>query len=329
MGFYLLANFFSALSNTFAKYLTCNGFFPSGTSVLDIFLHANLMNLFLFFIVYFFKKRRNEIHFSIKETFFHKDEFKQVLLFAIPILASSYKLFMMDFMKISDIEISAMIKPFCVWFLSIIFLGEKFYSFYIKYALIAVLGFLIANKDILPFNIFPYTIDFDNWKIVYSGYQHSNISYDSKTMFFLISFLCLASIGNVTRRYYCRKCVETMQAVCVEFVMFTFYGLIILTIRGTFSIKLLLHPCSFLISIITLSHHFCLIHGVQKAPTVTVLEFVNFSKIVFVLILSYCLLGTKIYNNKILGALIISITLILFNFRIRKESNNTKTNKIK
>ena len=70
-----------------------------------------------------------------------------------------------------------------------------------------------------------------------------------------------------------------------------------------------------MISIITLSHHFCLIHGVQKAPTVTALEFVNFSKIVFVLILSYCLLGTKIYNNKILGALIIAITLILFNFR--------------
>ena len=120
-----------------------------------------------------------------------------------------------------------------------------------------------------------------------------------------------------------------MQAVCVEFVMFAFYGLIILTIRGTFSINLLFHPCSLLISIITLSHHFSIIHGVQKAPTVTALEFINFSKIVFVLILSYCLLGTKIYNNKILGALIIAITLILFNFRIRKESNNIKKNTFK
>ena len=329
MGFYLLANFFSALSNTLAKYLTHNGFFPSGTRVLDIFLHANLINLLLFFAIYFFKKRRNEIHFSIKETFFRKDEFKQVLLFAIPILAASYKLFMMDFMKISDIEISAMIKPFCVWFLAIIFLGERFYPFYIKYALIAVLGFLIANKNILPFDIFPYTVDFDNGKILYSGYQHSNAHYDSKTLFFLVSYICFASIGAVTRRYYCRKCVETMQAVCVEFVMFAFYGLIILTIRGTFSINLLFHPCSLLISLITLSHHFCIIHGVQKAPTVTALEFINFSKIVFVLILSYCLLGTKIYNNKILGALIIAITLILFNFRIRKESNNIKKNNFK
>ena len=121
MGFYLLANFFSALSNTLAKYLTHNGFFPSGTRVLDIFLHANLINLLLFFAIYFFKKRRNEIHFSIKETFFRKDEFKQVLLFAIPILAASYKLFMMDFMKISDIEISAMIKPFCVFITAVRF----------------------------------------------------------------------------------------------------------------------------------------------------------------------------------------------------------------
>ena len=89
------------------------------------------------------------------------------------------------------------------------------------------------------------------------------------------------------------------------------------------------YASSLLISLITLSHHFCIIHGVQKAPTVTALEFINFSKIVFVLILSYCLLGTKIYNNKILGALIIAITLILFNFRIRKESNNIKKNNFK
>ena len=219
---------------------------------------------------------------------------------------------MMDFIKISDIEISAMIKPFCVWFLAIVFLSEKFYFFYVKYALIAVCGFLIANKDIIP-----YTFDFCEGRFISHIEQ-----YNSKTLFFLISYICFASIGDVTRRYYCRRCAETMQAVCVEFVMFAFYGIIILSIRNSFSINLLFHPCSFLISLITLSHHFCIIHGVQKAPTVAALEFVNFSKIVFVLILSYLLLKTKIHNYKIAGALIIAITL--FNFQIRKETYNTK-----
>jgi drug/metabolite transporter (DMT)-like permease len=320
---YLSANFFSALSNTSAKYLTRNGFFPEGTKILDIFLHVNLMNLFFFLIFYFIQKSRDKISFSIKETFFRKDEIIQVLFFAIPILASSYKLYMMEKMELSDIEISAMIKPFCVWALSIMFLNEKFHAFYLKYAFLAVLGFLIAN-----INHIPYKFDFDTFRIVpcFEGY-------DSKILLFLVSYLGIASIGDTTRRYYCVKIPNAIQAICVEFVMFAFYGVIFLLRRGTFNVELFFNPCLLIISFITLSHHISLIYGVKHAPSVTALEFINFSKVIFVLILSYILLdeGRKLGNEKyikIVSAVIIAITLIFFNLKIRtvslqKEKNNS------
>jgi drug/metabolite transporter (DMT)-like permease len=307
MLYYLLSTCFGSLSNILGQYFKNIGVFAE-YNLMYVYFHIDFINLAVFFVIYFVCKLRGTIHFSLKDTFLRKEEVPLVFFFAIPILASAYKTYMMNYIRLADIEISAMVKPFCVCGLAIIFLGEKFYHFYIKYGLLAVIGFLIVNIEIIPFYFNSGT----------GRLSFSTSSYGNTNLKFLLPYLALASIGDVTRRYYCRQCKYTMQGVCVEFVMFALYGIIFLIYRNTFSFKILFSPYALIVSLITILHHFCLIHGVQKAHSVTALEFVNFSKIIFTIIFSYLILGYRAPGYKIVGAIIIAVTLILFNRRLRK-----------
>ena len=305
MLFYLFANCFGVLSYAVAKYFFKEGLLGE-IKTMDLFFHVNFINLAVFFVIYVICRSRGTVKFSLKDTFLRKEELLLIFIFAIPILAAAYKTYMIDYMHLADIEISAMIKPFCVAWLGIIFLGEKFYPFYLKYGLLAIVGFLVVNMELIPVTV-------DGHYISFSTKQYANTN-----IWFLISYLAIASVGNITRRYYCRQCKYTMQGVCVEFVMFALYGIIFLIIRGTFSFKILFSPYSLIVSLLTILHHFCLIHGVQKAPSVTALEFVNLSKIIFTIIFSYLILGYSVPEYKIVGAIIIAVTLILFTRRLRK-----------
>ncbi|MBQ2350545.1 MAG: hypothetical protein II393_04740 [Cytophagales bacterium] len=318
MYFYLLANCFGALSYAVAKYFFQKEFLV-GVKTMDLFFHVNFINLTVFFVIFFISKLRGEVKFSLKETFLRKEEIFLIFIFAIPILAAAYKTYMIDYMHLADIEISAMIKPFCVSWLGLIFLREKFYPCYINYGLLAILGFLIVNNELIP-------ITFDDNKLCFSTAQ-----YNDTNIWFLVSYLAIASIGNITRRFYCRKCEDTMQAVCVEFVMFALYGIIFLLVRGTFSFKVLFSPYALLVSLITILHHFCLIYGVKRAHSVTAMELVNFSKIIFTIIFSYLILDYNVPAYKMVGAVVIAVTLILFKLNLNKikaqeeiENDSTK-----
>ena len=88
-----------------------------------------------------------------------------------------------------------------------------------------------------------------------------------------------------------------------------------------------------------MSHHLCTIYGVKRAKSVTSLEFINFSKVIFTIIFSYLLLNhyprtteinifDKTFNfpNQIIGAIIIAITLLFFTRRVNSEKNNNLDN---
>ena len=324
MFYYLLANCFSALSNNLCKYLTLAGNALEGERPLTIILHTDMINLFLYSIIYFYYKKQNKIDFTLKETFCTKEEVGQILLFSIPIFAASYKLVLMEKIHLSNLEISAMVKPFLVCILAMFLLKEKFKTYYIWYALLACFGFCVSNYS----------------------------KFNSNHMLWLVSFIIIASIGDATRRYYCRRKKNPMQAWCVEFFIFFLYGFVILLIcpllkgiypalgKYSFSFSILFNPFTWLISLITLSHHLSAIYGVKRAPSVTALEFVNFSKVIFTIIFSYLFLGqlpksTEItlfgstYNfpNQIAGAVIIAITLVLFNRRVRNDKTSFETDK--
>lgn len=324
MIFYLLANCFSAFSNNLCKFFTITDDFLKGEKPLTIILHADIINLFLFCFVYLYYKKKNKVDFTLKETFCNKDELMQILLFSIPIFASSYKLMLMESIHLNNLEISAMVKPFLVCILAVFLLKEKFNTYYIWYGLIICFGFLVAN--------------------------YNKIS--SNHIYWLISYIIVAAIGDATRRYYCRSKKNHLQAWCVEFFIFFLYGFVMLLIlplinyifpgkfpklgKYVFSFKLLFSPYTWLISFITMSHHLCTIYGVKRAKSVTSLEFINFSKVIFTIIFSYLLLNQKpgtteihIFNeiykfpNQIIGAIIIAITLLFFTRRVNSDKNIT------
>lgn len=303
MIFYLLANCFSALSSIINKYFIKYGYYQVGTQMLDVTFHANIYNVGFYFIMYYYFYKKDKITFSIKDTFLKKQQMLQILLFAIPIYASAYKLLMLQKMPISYVEISSMIKPFCVFFLALFLLKEKFYPSFLIYIFIGICGFLLSNFD----------------KIYNSGFNGTN-----NDLLKILYFIIIASIGDITRRYYCKKWDNTMQSICVEVMIFAFYGLIWLIITNGFSIKILLNKCTVLYALITFSHHICVILGVQRAKTVSGLEIISSSKLIFSLIFSYLILGEKQDETKILGASIILISIILFNWQRKKitKSNN-------
>ena len=306
MIFYLFANCFSALSGVVNKYFIKNGYYDPNVQMLDVTFHANIYNVIFYFTLYFYFYRKNEIAFSIKNTFFQKQQIWQVLLFAIPIYASAYKILMFQKMPISYVEISSMIKPFCVFFLALFLLKEKFYPSFLIYIFIAISGFLLSNFD----------------KIYNSGFNGTN-----SDLFKIIYFIAIASIGDITRRYYCKKWDNAMHSICVEVVVFAFYGLLWLSISNRFSLNTLLNPCTLLYAIITFSHHICVILGVQRAKSVSALEIVNFSKLVFSLVFCYLILGEEQTYKRIFGALIILTSILIFNFHRKILNKNNKFNK--
>ena len=327
MIFYLLANCFSAFSNNLCKFFTITDNFLKDEKPLTIILHADIINLFLFSFVYIYYKKKNKVDFTLKETFCNKDELIQILLFSIPIFASSYKLMLMERIQLNSLEISAMVKPFLVCIIAVFLLKEKFNMYYIWYGLLICFGFLVSN--------------------------YNKISSDH--IYWLISYIIIAAIGDATRRYYCKKKKNHLQAWCVEFFIFFLYGFTMLLIlplinyifpskfqtlgKYVFSFKLLFSPYTWLISFITMSHHLCTIYGVKRAKSVTSLEFINFSKVIFTIIFSYLLLNhyprtteinifDKTFNfpNQIIGAIIIAITLLFFTRRVNSEKNNNLDN---
>ena len=301
MLFYLLSTLFSALSNCLAIFFAGQGLLPNVTrqNTADVFLHVNILNLITIYIIYFFKKARNQIHFSVKTTFTDKHELKQVLLFALPVFAAYYKMILAGYINMSHIAIAAMIKPLIVGLLAIIFLRERVNKKSIKFAVLALTGFYISNLT---------KMGFISGEILYLG-----------------SYVLIASFGDITRRYYCRKRTEDMQALCVECAMFSFYSFILLFIGGKFSFQILFHPLVILLSALTFIHHFCLVHVVRKASSVIALEFVNLSKPIFTMVFTAILLSEypNVYN--IVGAVIIAVSIIGFNSieRQAKKIKNT------
>ena len=306
MIYYLLANCFSALSNVLNKYFTINNYFPTGTRMLDVTFHANIINFISFTIFFLIYKRKTNMEFSIVKSIFNKRELLQIILFSIPIYAAAFKISMLQDMPIPYVEVSSMIKPFLVWILALILLHEKFYSYYLIYVFFAMLGFTIANYENL-------TSDY--------------VSHDGDLKL-IGQYLLIGSIGDITRRYYCRKWDNTVQAIFIEMLIFGLYGFLYLLKYNKFSIHLFLSPFTMCYAMFAFLHHTCIIHGVKRAVTVASLELLNFSKNIFSFVFSALLLPDESLSKmQILGALIIGISLYLFNIK-RKSVDKKNTNDI-
>lgn len=300
---YLTAAFFSVLSNCICVYFVNNGLIvlKQGQMIMDIFLINNIINMILFILLFNIQKIRGRINFKVIDNFRNKKEIIQFLLFIFPVIAAFFKTYMLDFVPVTTITISSLIVPFIVWILATFLLRERFKSEYLKYSIIAVIGFILVNIQKLSDGSFSF------------GFMH-----------FLLIYILLESIGQITLRYYCRKRDYGMQAILAEIVIFFVYGSIFLIVRETFSIELFLNPYVWLISCCCFLRHVLLINGVRKASSIVALEFCAFAKPIFASIIMFILIGEIPTLKKIIGFIIIAFSIVRFHSLERKYKQEKK-----
>ena len=300
---YLLASFFSVLSNCICVLFVDKGLIvlQPGQLIMDVFLMNNIINMMLFIVLFNIQKIRGKINFKVVDSFRGKKEIVQFLLFIFPVIAAIFKTYMLGFIPVTTITISSLIVPFAVWMLAMLLLKEPFRPAYIKYSVLAVIGFVLVNTSKLTSGGFSF------------GYMH-----------FLLFYLLLESVGQITLRYYCRKREYGMQAIMAEIVIFFVYGGIFLLVRGNFSLSLLLSPYVWIISVCCFLRHILLINGVRKATSIVALEFCAFSKPIFASVIMFCLVGELPTYMKLCGFTIIAFAIIRFHSLERRYKQERK-----
>ncbi len=182
--------------------------------------------------------------------------------------------------------------------LAVIFLKEKFDKRAIKFAALALIGFCIINFH--------------------------KIGMESNEIWYLGSYVLIAGVGDITRRYYCRKRSEDMQALFLECFIFTLYSAGILITSRNFSWELLFSPGTFIIAFVCFLNHFCSVYGVRKASSIASIEFANFSKTIFELCLSFLLLNEYLNRQQVIGGVFIVLAVLGMNHLERQAKKLSK-----
>lgn len=302
---YLIASFCTVLSNCLCVYFVQKGYIvlQTGQLIMDIFLHNNLLCMFMFGVLHSILKINGKANYTFKDTFSTRKDLIQFALFALPVVAAVYKTYMLGFVPVTTITISSMIMPFAVWILALIFLKEKIRSSYLKYGLLSVCGFVLVNLQKLSDG---------SWSF---GYIH-----------YLLFYILLESVGQITLRYYCTVRKHTLQAVMAELTIFCIYAIILLTIRRTFTYQLLLNPFAWIVALCSFMRNTLLVFSVRRASSIVALEFCAFSKPIFACLIMFILVGEIPTWIKAVGMLVIGIAMIKFHALERKTKAEKKAN---
>ena len=300
---YLFAAFFSVLSNCLCVFFVQRGLIvlEGDQIIMDVFLHNNIIQLFLFAVLFSVQKIQGKVRFRIRDTFKGKKEMIQFLLFAFPVVASIYKTYLLGFIQVTTITICSMVVPFTVWVLAIFLLHEKFRPAYAKYGLLALVGFVFVNMQKLA-----------NGSISF-GYMH-----------YLLSYILVVSFGQITARYYCKIRDHSLQAILAELLIFFIYAVVFLTLRQTFSLNLLLNPYVWCVATCCFLRNVLVISGVRKATSVVALEFCGFSKPIFACVIMFILVGELPTQMKVIGMIIIGVAIVRFHALERKYKRERK-----
>ena len=302
---YLIASFCTVLSNCLCVYFVQKGYIvlEKGQIIMDVFLHNNIICMFLFVVLHSILKVKGKADYSFKDTFSTKKDLIQFALFVLPVIAAVYKTYMLGFVPVTTITISSMIMPFAVWLLALLFLKEKLNLSFIKYGVLSVVGFIFVNLQKLQGG---------GWSF---GYIH-----------YLLFYILLESTGQITLRYYCAIRKHTLQAVMAELTIFFVYGSIFLFARNTFSWQLLLNPFAWIVAICSFLRNTLLVFSVRRASSIVALEFCAFSKPIFACIIMYVLVGEVPTWIKAVGMLIIGVAMVKFHGLERKAKAEKKAN---
>lgn len=285
--FYISACFFAIFSNTLGQYFCQN----TNLTVMNLFLHVDLINLLISSsIILVISIYRKESYVSLSTFSSHK---RQILLFSFPVISSLFKTFLLGFIPATNMAISSFLTPFLVAILGLLILKEDLPKEYFLFAFLACCGFYIANSNKIEFTV------------------SANIKW-------ILSYVLLNSLSVIIVRFFAMK-RRFLEAVFIENLIYTIYAILLFLTVQNFSFKVLFSYKALLCSILAFMHHFFIILAYKNATKVANIQLLDFSKIVFAMIISYFLFSKIPTLNAIIGSLIIFIAIYKANIKIPKK----------
>jgi drug/metabolite transporter (DMT)-like permease len=285
--FYLCACFFSIFANTLGQYF-CQG---TSVSVMNLFLHVDLINLFICSILIFTISIKDKQLYLEKGTFLlHK---RQLIFFSFPVFSSLFKTFLLGFIPATNMAISSFLTPFVVAILALFLLKEKLPKEYLIFASLACVGFYISNSNKIEFSL------------------NSNVKW-------ILSYVALNSVSVVVVRFFAMK-RRFLEAVFIENLIYAVYGALLFLTTQKFSLDVLFSYKTLLCSLLAFSHHFFIILAYKNAQQIANIQLLDFSKVIFAMIISYFLFQKIPSNYTILGSMIIFIAVYKANIKLPKR----------
>ena len=196
------------------------------------------------------------------------------------------------YLRISTCQIINCLSPIIVIFFSIIFLGEKFYTRYIFGIIFGIIGssIIVLNEN--------------------KATETTNGDKDSKSSDVLIGVFCIfcsmifGAFGGLTNKMLANNKIPVTTQLFYVGIIHSSYSFIWILFTFDFDYTFKYFIMSMLHAVLFFAGNYYFNQGLQRID-LSKSSLVQYSKIVFVLILSVILLGQKIFFTDILGSVII------------------------
>ena len=196
------------------------------------------------------------------------------------------------FLRISTCQILNCLAPIIVIFFSVIFLGEKFYSRYIVGIILGIIGSSIIVL---------------NEKKATSGTTETKDSGSSEIIIGVFCIFCSMTFGaieNISNKKLTNNKIPVSTQLFYVGVTHSIYSFLWMLFTVDFEYTVKYFIMSMLHAILFFTGNYFFNKGLQRID-LSKSSLIQYSKIVFVFILSVVLLGQKIFLTDIIGSVII------------------------
>lgn len=247
--------------------------FP-GYATLEIMAYVNIGSLF-FFIPYFI------ISFKKVASLFVSN----LRLFLIA-PASALKIFSLQYISVKNAMVVSFLTPAAVVFLSFITLNEYNKKYTKKYL------WLFASFIGV---------------VVFVGVEFRDRSY---IYMLLLMYVLMKSLINIFLKQLSK---DRYVALFYTVLHYAFFGMIVLIWMGKFELKMFFNWRLIGIGLLSVVSQLALIKSYEIAPRISLLQNLDYSRMIFSCIIGYFLFGEIMTSNQVVGVAIIIVSIILSN----------------
>jgi len=284
MWYYLVSLLCAVLSYDFARSFT--GFknrlkiFEHYNSILttaEVFWYADVLILIAMFVFTKIVKRKTKLDMiSVKHVYKNK---LTIALLATQIVASQYKVFLVQRFMSNEIIVYSVLTPVAVMLIVTVIMKRIVPVQYYFLSCFALLGSVIANINKMSFSI--------------NGV--------------LVGYTVVNAISEIAVNYISNK-RKTLEGIFFDNMLYAITGLVLILITGSFDIRKLCTLPVLIVGILSITHHSCKILGNKKIKHIYSVVVVDSCKVLLVLLSSYVFFGYIPVLAEIVG-----VSMILLN----------------